>query len=108
MSSASSPLASRSTAPAAARPPPPAAAFRWDTGIVVFETPDDARNAIQQFNGGLLGLLRSCQARSRGSCHVGHEDWSGRSRGYGFVAFRDRPDAEKALSSMDGEWLGLA
>ncbi|KAK8048338.1 hypothetical protein PG994_010068 [Apiospora phragmitis] len=31
---------------------------------------------------------------------------TGRSRGYGFVAFRDRTDAEKALSSMDGEWLG--
>ncbi|KAL4951672.1 hypothetical protein BDW69DRAFT_169531 [Aspergillus filifer] len=31
---------------------------------------------------------------------------TGRSRGYGFVAFRDRADADKALSSMDGEWLG--
>lgn len=31
---------------------------------------------------------------------------TGRSRGYGFVAFRDRGDAEKALSTMDGEWLG--
>lgn len=31
---------------------------------------------------------------------------TGRSRGYGFVAYRDRAEAEKALSSMDGEWLG--
>lgn len=31
---------------------------------------------------------------------------TGRSRGYGFVAFRDRGEADKALSSMDGEWLG--
>jgi hypothetical protein len=31
---------------------------------------------------------------------------TGRSRGYGFVAFRQRDEAEKALSSMDGEWLG--
>lgn len=31
---------------------------------------------------------------------------TGRSRGYGFVSFRDRSEAEKALSSMDGEWLG--
>lgn len=31
---------------------------------------------------------------------------TGRSRGYGFVAFRDRADAEKGLAAMDGEWLG--
>ncbi|KAJ5677073.1 RNA recognition motif domain eukaryote [Penicillium maclennaniae] len=31
---------------------------------------------------------------------------TGRSRGYGFVAFRDRADADKALNAMDGEWLG--
>ena len=31
---------------------------------------------------------------------------TGRSRGYGFVAYRERSEAEKALSSMDGEWLG--
>lgn len=29
-----------------------------------------------------------------------------RSRGYGFVAFKERSDAEKALSGMDREWLG--
>ncbi|KAJ5806501.1 RNA recognition motif domain eukaryote [Penicillium pulvis] len=31
---------------------------------------------------------------------------TGRSRGYGFVAFRDRVEADKALNAMDGEWLG--
>jgi len=31
---------------------------------------------------------------------------SGRSRGYGFVAFRRREDAQKALTEMNGEWLG--
>jgi nucleolysin TIA-1/TIAR len=31
---------------------------------------------------------------------------TGRSRGYGFVAFRDRSEAEKAKTAMDGEWLG--
>ncbi len=31
---------------------------------------------------------------------------TGRSRGYGFVAFRERGDAERAIASMNGEWLG--
>lgn len=31
---------------------------------------------------------------------------TGRSRGYGFVAFRDRADADKAIAAMDQEWLG--
>jgi nucleolysin TIA-1/TIAR len=31
---------------------------------------------------------------------------TGRSRGYGFVVFRDRLEAEKAIGAMDGEWLG--
>jgi len=31
---------------------------------------------------------------------------TGRSRGYGFVAFRKKEDAEQALQEMNGEWLG--
>ncbi|KAL2911635.1 E3 ubiquitin-protein ligase pub1 [Polyrhizophydium stewartii] len=31
---------------------------------------------------------------------------TGKSRGYGFVAFRERKDAERAISEMNGEWLG--
>lgn len=31
---------------------------------------------------------------------------SGKSRGYGFLAFRDKSDAEQAIETMNGEWLG--
>ncbi|KAG7529782.1 hypothetical protein FFLO_05422 [Filobasidium floriforme] len=31
---------------------------------------------------------------------------SGKSRGYGFLAFREKSDAEQAISTMNGEWLG--
>ncbi|KAJ3013243.1 UNVERIFIED_CONTAM: hypothetical protein HDU68_000810, partial [Siphonaria sp. JEL0065] len=31
---------------------------------------------------------------------------SGKSRGYGFVAFKDRVDAERAINAMNNEWLG--
>ncbi|KIR26554.1 nucleolysin TIA-1/TIAR [Cryptococcus deuterogattii 99/473] len=31
---------------------------------------------------------------------------SGKSRGYGFLSFRDKADAEQAIASMNGEWLG--
>jgi len=31
---------------------------------------------------------------------------SGKSRGYGFLAFRDRTDGEQAIATMNGEWLG--
>ncbi|KAJ3126211.1 hypothetical protein HK098_007767 [Nowakowskiella sp. JEL0407] len=31
---------------------------------------------------------------------------SGKSRGFGFVAFREKSDAEQAILNMNGEWLG--
>lgn len=31
---------------------------------------------------------------------------TGKSRGYGFLAFRDKNDAEQAIATMNGEWLG--
>lgn len=44
-----------------------------------------------------------------GSIAGGHVMWdqnTGRSRGYGFVSFRDKADAERAMSEMNGVWLG--
>ncbi|KAE8157721.1 hypothetical protein BDV40DRAFT_304889 [Aspergillus tamarii] len=31
---------------------------------------------------------------------------SGKSRGYGFLVFHDKTDAEQAIATMNGEWLG--
>lgn len=31
---------------------------------------------------------------------------SGKSRGFGFVVFKEKADAEKALAAMNGQWLG--
>lgn len=31
---------------------------------------------------------------------------TGRSRGYGFVAFLEKADADRAITEMDGKWLG--
>ncbi|KAI9314768.1 hypothetical protein BX666DRAFT_1963384 [Dichotomocladium elegans] len=38
--------------------------------------------------------------------HVMWDANSGNSRGFGFVAFRDKTDAEQAIATMNGEWLG--
>ncbi|MCO5568670.1 hypothetical protein L7F22_022369 [Adiantum nelumboides] len=40
----------------------------------------------------------------RGPGHVGCK--LGKSRGYGFIAFRDKADAEQSIATMNGEWLG--
>ncbi|KAI8341689.1 hypothetical protein BC941DRAFT_449076 [Chlamydoabsidia padenii] len=38
--------------------------------------------------------------------HVMWDPVSGKSRGFGFAAFRDKTDAEQAIATMNGEWLG--
>lgn len=40
------------------------------------------------------------------AAHVMWDMQTGRSRGYGFVSFSDHSDAENALQSMNGEWIG--
>ncbi|ORX62138.1 hypothetical protein DM01DRAFT_1315507 [Hesseltinella vesiculosa] len=43
---------------------------------------------------------------SMSEAHVMWDNNSGKSRGYGFVAFREKNDAEQAIATMNGEWLG--
>ncbi|KAI4092375.1 MAG: hypothetical protein L6R37_007585 [Teloschistes peruensis] len=77
------------------------------------QTKEDTSNHYHIFVGDLSNEVNDevlLQAFSAfGSVSEARVMWdmkTGRSRGYGFVAFRDREQAEKALSSMDGEWLG--
>ncbi|KAI8970473.1 hypothetical protein BDF20DRAFT_825773 [Mycotypha africana] len=43
---------------------------------------------------------------SMSEAHVMWDPVSRKSRGFGFVAFRDKSDAEQAIATMNGEWLG--
>ncbi|KAL9035972.1 MAG: hypothetical protein Q9214_006342 [Letrouitia sp. 1 TL-2023] len=77
------------------------------------QTKEDTSNHFHIFVGDLSNEVNDevlLQAFSAfGSVSEARVMWdmkTGRSRGYGFVAFREREHAEKALSSMDGEWLG--
>ncbi|KAI9022814.1 hypothetical protein CLU79DRAFT_750900 [Phycomyces nitens] len=44
--------------------------------------------------------------RSTSEARVMWDQTTGKSRGFGFVAFRDKADAEQAIATMNGEWLG--
>ncbi|KAJ0667933.1 putative RNA recognition motif domain, nucleotide-binding alpha-beta plait domain superfamily [Helianthus annuus] len=41
-------------------------------------------------------------ARMQGLCGIR----TGRSRGFGFVSFRDQQDAQSAINDLMGKWLG--
>ncbi|KAI8349227.1 hypothetical protein EDC96DRAFT_448603 [Choanephora cucurbitarum] len=43
---------------------------------------------------------------SMSEAHVMWDPVSGKSRGFGFVAFREKAHAEQAIATMNGEWLG--
>ncbi|PWN22119.1 RNA-binding domain-containing protein, partial [Microstroma glucosiphilum] len=43
---------------------------------------------------------------SLSECRVMYDPNTGRSRGYGFASFGDPDDAHRALSTLNGEWLG--
>lgn len=38
--------------------------------------------------------------------HIMWDPVSGKSRGFGFAVFREKADAEQAIATMNGEWLG--
>lgn len=40
------------------------------------------------------------------NAHVMKDTMSGNSRGFGFVAFREKAEADQAIASMNGEMLG--
>ncbi|KAG0175054.1 hypothetical protein DFQ30_001051 [Apophysomyces sp. BC1015] len=44
--------------------------------------------------------------KSMSEARVMWDQTTGKSRGFGFVAFRDKADAEQAIATMNGEWLG--
>ncbi|KAI7874616.1 uncharacterized protein EV154DRAFT_569687 [Mucor mucedo] len=68
--------------------------FHVFVGDIAPEITDDA--LVQAFS--VFGTMSEA--------HVMWDPVSGKSRGFGFVAFRDKTDAEQAIATMNGEWLG--
>ncbi|CAO3659908.1 unnamed protein product [Rhizopus stolonifer] len=74
---------------------------------------EDTTNHFHVFVGDLAAeindekLLQAFAAfGTMSEAHVMWDPMSGKSRGFGFVAFRDKTDAEQAIATMNGEWLG--
>ncbi|KAJ2844128.1 E3 ubiquitin-protein ligase pub1, partial [Coemansia erecta] len=77
------------------------------------QTHEDTSNHFHVFVGDLSAevndqmLTKAFGAYPSMSCaRVMWDMSSWKSRGYGFVAFRDRADADTAIAQMNGEWLG--
>ena len=53
-------------------------------------------------------LLHSCFARfaSLADVRVMYDSETGKSRGFGFISFRSKYDAETCIATMQGQWLG--
>ncbi|KAE8422346.1 hypothetical protein BDV36DRAFT_245571 [Aspergillus pseudocaelatus] len=73
----------------------------------------DATGQYRVFVGDLSGevndqILRSAFSAfsSLSDARVTFDLSSGKSRGYGFLVFRDKRDAEQAIATMNGDWLG--
>lgn len=83
-------------------------------GLLLGHVKEDTSKHFQLFVGDLSGdvtkdgLLEAFSAYgSISGAHVRRQDVdSGNARGYGFVTFRKRADAEKALQSMNGKQMG--
>ncbi|CAO3626573.1 unnamed protein product [Cunninghamella blakesleeana] len=74
---------------------------------------EDTSNHFHVFVGDLAPeitddmLVKAFSAfNSMSEAHVMWDPVSGKSRGFGFAAFRDKTDAEQAIATMNGEWLG--
>lgn len=77
------------------------------------QTKEDLTNHFHLFVGDLSPevndqiLTKAFQVfGSLSDCRVMWDMNTGKSRGYGFLAFRDRTDAEQAIAAMNGEYLG--
>ncbi|CAO1635465.1 unnamed protein product [Parajaminaea phylloscopi] len=82
-------------------------------GVPPLGVRDDTTHHASLFIGDLSPEVNDATLRaafaafhSLSECRVMYDPNTGRSRGYGFASFGDAEDAHRALSTLNGEWLG--